>query len=63
MVASKPRIEWYIGMIGFDYDDWRDVFYRWRIRASSQLAHYSLILNVVEIELTYRKAGFYEELF
>jgi uncharacterized protein YecE (DUF72 family) len=53
MAAIKPRIEWYIGTIGFGYDDWRDVFYPRGMKASSYLAHYSLIFNAVEIDSTF----------
>jgi uncharacterized protein YecE (DUF72 family) len=53
MTAIKPRIEWYIGTIGFGYDDWRDVFYPRGMKASSYLAHYSLIFNAVEIDSTF----------
>ncbi len=53
MAAYKPRIDWYIGTIGFGYDDWRGVFYPRGMKASSYLAHYSLIFNAVEIDSTF----------
>jgi uncharacterized protein YecE (DUF72 family) len=53
MTASKPLHNWYIGTIGFGYDDWRDVFYPRGIKASGYLAHYSLIFNAVEIDSTF----------
>jgi uncharacterized protein YecE (DUF72 family) len=46
-------MDWYIGTIGFGYDDWRDVFYPQGVKASSYLAHYSLIFNTVEIDSTF----------
>jgi uncharacterized protein YecE (DUF72 family) len=53
MAANRPRIDWYIGTIGFGYDDWRDVFYPRGMKASNYLAHYSLIFNAVEIDSTF----------
>jgi len=53
MTASKPLRRWYIGTIGFGYDDWRDVFYPAGMKASGYLPHYSLIFNAVEIVSTF----------
>jgi uncharacterized protein YecE (DUF72 family) len=53
MTPSKPLRDWYIGTIGFSYDDWRDVFYPRGMKASNYLAHYSLIFNAVEIDSTF----------
>lgn len=46
-------MDWYIGTIGFGYDDWRDVFYPAGMKASSYLTHYSLIFSAVEIDSTF----------
>ncbi len=46
-------MDWYIGTIGFGYDDWRDNFYPAGMRSSGYLAHYSLIFNAVEIDSTF----------
>jgi uncharacterized protein YecE (DUF72 family) len=54
MAASDPQIDWYIGTIRVGYDGRRDVFYPHGMNSSSYLTHYSLILNVVEIDSTYR---------
>lgn len=46
-------VDWYLGTVGFSYQDWNDVFYPDGTPARHYLAHYSQIFNSVEIDSTF----------
>jgi uncharacterized protein YecE (DUF72 family) len=45
--------EWFLGTMGFGYQDWKDVFYPSGMQARDFLAHYSRNFNAVEMDTTF----------
>ena len=52
MFSPHSAAMFYIGTMGFGYDDWCDVFYPAMMPARKYLAYYSRIFNAVEIDLS-----------
>ncbi len=46
-------VEWFLGTMGFGYDDWRGVFYPPGTTSRDYLTHYSRIFNSVEMDTTF----------
>ena len=44
---------WHLGTMGFSYEGWRGVFYPEDVAPRSYLAHYSQVLDAVEIDSTF----------
>jgi uncharacterized protein YecE (DUF72 family) len=49
----QKQLNWFIGTIGFGYDDWRGSFYPPQTKPRNYLTHYSRIFNAVEIDSTF----------
>lgn len=49
----QKQVNWFLGTIGFSYDDWRGSFYPPRTKPRNYLTHYSRIFNAVEIDSTF----------
>jgi len=45
--------DWYLGTMGFAYEDWKGSFYPETLSQRAFLKHYSRILNAVEIDSTF----------
>lgn len=46
-------MEYYLGTMGFGYDDWQGAFYPEQMAARNYLGHYALHFNAVEIDTTF----------
>jgi uncharacterized protein YecE (DUF72 family) len=53
MLDPFSPMKWFIGTIGFGYDDWRNSFYPNETKPSGYLSYYSRIFNAVEIDSTF----------
>jgi uncharacterized protein YecE (DUF72 family) len=49
--AVQPR--WFLGTMGFGYQDWEGVFYPEGLKQRDYLAHYSEFFNTVEMDSTF----------
>jgi uncharacterized protein YecE (DUF72 family) len=45
--------DWYLGTMGFSYEDWAGVFYPENLQQSNYLKHYCRFFNAVEIDSTF----------
>ncbi len=45
--------EWFVGTMGYGYDDWKNVFYPPHARPGSYLRWYAKIFNAVELDTTF----------
>jgi uncharacterized protein YecE (DUF72 family) len=52
MMKPQSQMAWFIGTIGFGYDDWRGGFFPQGVKSQNYLSHYSRIFNAVEIDTT-----------
>jgi uncharacterized protein YecE (DUF72 family) len=46
-------LNWYLGTMGFSYQDWKGVFYPESTASRDYLAHYSQFFNAVEMDSTF----------
>lgn len=46
-------INWYLGTMGFSYDDWKGAFYPQELDKRDYLAYYSEFFNAVEMDSTF----------
>ncbi|MFM8319666.1 MAG: DUF72 domain-containing protein, partial [Chloroflexota bacterium] len=53
MSTHPLPLEWFIGTMGFSYEDWAGVFYPAGAKTVSFLPYYSRIFNAVEIDSTF----------
>ena len=53
MFSPQESVAFYIGTMGFSYQEWSRVFYPTKMKAKKFLAHYSRIFNSVEIDSTF----------
>src|SRR5690554_3016991 len=46
-------LNWYLGTMGYSYDDWRGVFYPDGLDKRDTLSYYSQFFNAVEMDTTF----------
>jgi uncharacterized protein YecE (DUF72 family) len=49
----SETLRWYLGTMGYGYNDWQGVFYPDGLPARERLAHYSRLFNAVEMDSTF----------
>jgi len=45
--------KWFVGTMGYGYDDWKGVFYPPHAKQGTYLRHYAKIFNAVELDTTF----------